>query len=135
MKNQISIIYSAALGTIRRIVIPTFDDSELDHPWNLPTQGEVRVLVPKAEYEATTHVEAHRIAGAQRFVNAATGRTPEPHADRFAVVAPDGKVVSAIVADPACGAPIPPGHALVQHPEATHGWSYRGGRWSAPPAE
>lgn len=55
-----------------------------------------------------------------------------PADDRYAVVAANGNVVSAILACPQCGDAVP-GHTLVAHATADKGWTYVAGVFTAPP--
>jgi hypothetical protein len=128
--QKVAIIYSAAIGTVRRIVLPDANQ-ELDDPAHQAGYGERRILVSREGYDQH---------GAQELVNRITGRKPRPGIDdRFAVVDPDGNVVTAWIADPACHPDIstllPDGHTLVQHEHATAGWTLKGRRFAAPPEE
>src|SRR5215472_11257991 len=114
--SKIAICYSAALGTVRWVLVPD-DDSELEHSWHQAGHGERRLVVPIGQYIAY---------GAQALVNEVTGREAKPGIDdRFAVIDEHGEVIAAIIDDPTCHPDMSrhpyAGHRLVQHADATRG--------------
>jgi hypothetical protein len=121
---NVALIYSKALGTLRRIVIPDSQNSELNDPAHQAGFGEARILIPKEDYD-----HASSPAELQVLLNRYTGLNPGPHADRFVLLDPCGKVIGAIIDDPACHPTPwwPAGHSLMQHSEACVGWGHKEG--------
>jgi hypothetical protein len=102
------IVYSIATGRVRRIVTPSS---------NLPKHsGEAQLTVSTAQYQAFSGPDA-----IQAFVNVSTGKTPS--GDRYVSVDQSFNVLSAHIADPACGdvAPQAGRLPLVAHATANVG--------------
>ena len=102
-----AIIYSAATGRVRRIIVPS---------GNVPTHsGELVVTVTDAQYQA--------FAGnnqIQAFVNTLTGKSPS--GDRYVSVDANNNVLGAFIADPLCGDVAPQvGATFTAHATANSG--------------
>jgi hypothetical protein len=98
------IVYSIATGRVRRIVTPS------SHLTN--HSGEEQLTVATAQYQAFAGPD-----DIQAFVNTSTGLTPS--GDRYVSVDASFNVLSAHIADPACGDVAPQtGLPLVAHATA-----------------
>lgn len=138
----VRLIYSSALGTLRRgVVFDAFE--ELSDPALNAGSGEEQIDISRSEYDAIG--TATRSGGApaklalQEIINRHTGRDaiPELH-DRFCVIDTYGDVIGVLLGDPACGfegAEITHSivgriiarhtiHRFIHHPEAEIGWRF-----------
>lgn len=131
--TKVMIVYSKAQGVVRAIH-DADHDREYDDHFALhevhPGKGILYLL--HAEYDALDGPALAELVGR----HAGFGGAPEPHADRHAVVSPDGTVVAAIHCDPSCGDSgehVAPGHTLIHHEHAEEGWRHVGGGVIEPP--
>lgn len=119
--TQIGIVYSAATGRARRLIIPDADGQLGFHPRGA---GEALLIVTPEQLAASNE---------QSLVTGATGLTPSN--DRYAQIDGDGNVAAAHVLDFACNDHLLPffsGFTLIAHPNAGPGWWRGSGRWHPP---
>lgn len=101
------IVYSAASGRVRRIIVPSGGPALAG--------GEALLTVSQATYLGFADLNA-----VQAFVTSSTGKTPAN--DRYVAVDASNNVLSVHIADPACGDVAPrAGASLVAHATANPG--------------
>lgn len=106
------VIYSKATGRVRRIISNSAGESQ--------TNIELRVRHPDFTGERTLSAANNlSLEEYQNLVTIKSGKIPAN--DRYVVVAGNGDVVNAIIADPKAGDSIE-NHSLVAHNTATIGW-------------
>ena len=148
----VRLIYSVALGTLRRgVVFDTYE--EMSDPALNAGPGEAQIDIARAQYqaigEAARRGQSSPPEALQAIINAHTGRKAKWGIDdRFAVIHEGGAVIGALLGDPACGfegAEIEHPthgrlrlshhtHRFVHHPEAEVGWYFHDERgFIAPP--
>lgn len=111
--GDVLIVYSQATGRIRRWGVSNTDDELKSLPL---ASGEAVLQVAKDTVKSGTR-DAEAL---QAFVTAASGKTPV--SDRYVVVS-GSTVLTAILADPACGDQIPDCE-LIQHDTADARWTF-----------
>lgn len=103
---SVDVVYSAATGRIRRIVIPS---------GGAVHAGETVLAVSDAQYNAIADLNT-----LQTLVNTTTSKTPS--GDRYVSVDESKNVLGVYIADPACGDVAPlPSASLVVHATANRG--------------
>jgi len=119
----VGIVYSAATGRLRSIVMPD-TDAQLD-TWLLHA-GEAMLILSDAQFAPLSDV-----ATVQAYITTQTGLTPS--GDRAVTVDADGFVKRVDIVDEAAGDTAFPGTSLIHHHRAVPGWVVFGGQFLAIP--
>lgn len=122
-----AIVYSVATGRVRRVV-----DPQVNVPNVVAFLAQAKAGAGEAVLVYTKQGNGlDNLLSWQAAVTAHTGVTPAN--DRYCVIDANSKIVSAIIADPACGDGYA-GHTLVAHANADPSWTYISGVFTRPPA-
>jgi len=119
----VGIVYSAATGRLRSIVMPD-TDAQLD-TWQMHP-GEAMLILSDAQFAPLSDIPA-----VQTYITTQTGLTPSD--DRAVTVDADGFVKRVDIVDEAAGDVAFQGTSLIHHHRAGPGWVVFDGQFLAIP--